>query len=75
MGLDERAQKNMHETKLDGKLVLVIGSEGDGMRRLTRETCDFLVKLPYKSEFSTLNAAQAATVSMYEILRQQMDRK
>ncbi|MDR0580511.1 MAG: hypothetical protein LBG04_00115, partial [Holosporaceae bacterium] len=55
---------------LKGKFILVIGNEGEGMRRLTRESCDFLLKLPCSGGFSTLNAAQAATVSLYEILRQ-----
>jgi 23S rRNA (guanosine2251-2'-O)-methyltransferase len=70
VGLDERSEKKIHETVLDGKLILVIGSEGEGMRRLTRESCDFLVQLHSYGNFSTLNAAQAATISLYEVLRQ-----
>jgi 23S rRNA (guanosine2251-2'-O)-methyltransferase len=70
VGLDERANQKIHETSLKGKFILVIGNEGEGMRRLTRESCDFLLKLPCSGSFSTLNAAQAATVSLYEILRQ-----
>ncbi|MDR2157823.1 MAG: 23S rRNA (guanosine(2251)-2'-O)-methyltransferase RlmB [Holosporaceae bacterium] len=70
VGLDERADKKIYETPLKGKIILVVGSEGEGLRRLTRETCDFLVQLPCMEEFSTLNAAQAATVSLYEMLRQ-----
>lgn len=71
IGLDERANKHLHEIpmKKNDKYVFVIGSEGNGMRRLTREGCDFLVKLPEFGKFSTLNAAQAATVSLYEIMR------
>jgi 23S rRNA (guanosine2251-2'-O)-methyltransferase len=72
VGLDEKADQNIHEAPMDGKLVIVIGSEGDGMRRLTRESCDFLVKLHSFGSFSTLNAAQAATVSLYEIMRQKL---
>lgn len=71
IGLDERGDKTINEVSLDGKFIFVIGSEGSGMRRLTRETCDFLVQLPCYDKFSTLNAAQAATVALYEILRQQ----
>jgi len=70
LGLDERGDKKIGEMDLSGKFVLVIGSEGQGMRRLTRENCDFLVQLPSVGRFTTLNAAQAATVSLYEILRQ-----
>ena len=70
VGLDERGDKNLFEIDLNGKFVLIIGSEGQGMRRLTRENCDFLAQLPSVGNFSTLNAAQAATVSLYEILRQ-----
>ncbi len=70
LGLDERGDKKIAEINLKGKFILVIGSEGQGMRRLTRENCDFLVQLPSIGSFSTLNAAQAATVSLYEILRQ-----
>jgi 23S rRNA (guanosine2251-2'-O)-methyltransferase len=74
VGLDERAHKKIHEISLGGKFALIIGSEGEGMRRLTRESCDFLARLPYAGSFSTLNAAQAATVSLYEILRQKEGR-
>ena len=70
VGLDERGDKTIGEMDLSGKFVLIIGSEGQGMRRLTRENCDFLVQLPSSGDFTTLNAAQAATVSLYEILRQ-----
>ena len=70
LGLDERGDKKIGEMDLSGKFILVIGSEGQGMRRLTRENCDFLVQLPSVGSFTTLNAAQATTVSLYEILRQ-----
>lgn len=70
LGLDERGDKKIGEMDLADKFVLIIGSEGQGMRRLTRGNCDFLVQLPSVGSFSTLNAAQAATVSLYEILRQ-----
>jgi 23S rRNA (guanosine2251-2'-O)-methyltransferase len=70
VGLDERANQKIHEISLSGKFALIIGNEGGGMRRLTRESCDFLVQLPRLGDFSTLNAAQAATVSLYEILKQ-----
>lgn len=71
VGLDERGNKQIHELPLNGKFIFVIGSEGNGMRRLTREECDFLAIIPNCGTFSTLNAAQAATVTLYEFLRQQ----
>ena len=51
-------------------IVLVIGSEGKGMRRLTKENCDFLVKIPMVGKINSLNASVAAAVLMYEIFRQ-----
>ena len=58
------------ETKLTGPIALVIGSEGSGMGRLVRESCDFVLSLPMKGKISSLNASVAGAVVMYEILRQ-----
>lgn len=58
------------ETDLTGAMALVIGSEGDGMGRLVRESCDFTVSLPMKGRVSSLNASAAASIVMYEVLRQ-----
>lgn len=58
------------ETDFSGALALVIGSEGDGMGRLVAESCDFTVSLPMKGRVSSLNAAAAASITMYEVLRQ-----
>ena len=58
------------ETDLTGPIALVIGSEGDGMGRLVKENCDFILSLPMKGKVSSLNASAAAAVTMYEILRQ-----
>jgi 23S rRNA (guanosine2251-2'-O)-methyltransferase len=70
IGLDEKSEKSLNRMDLKGKFMFIIGSEGDGMRSLTRKNCDFLVKLPWLGNFTTLNAAQAATISLYESLRQ-----
>lgn len=75
VGLDERGQQELSQIDLAGKIAIVVGIEGEGLRRLTRESCDFLVQLPFFENFSTLNAAQAATVSLYEVLRQHKQRK
>ncbi len=55
---------------LTGPIALVIGSEGDGMGRLVRESCDFVLSLPMKGQLNSLNASAAAAVTMYEVLRQ-----
>lgn len=57
------------ETSFDGAVALVIGSEGNGMSRLVREKCDFLVKLPMMGKITSLNASVAAGIFMYEVLR------
>ena len=63
-------QSDLWHTDFSGPLALVIGSEGDGMGRLVRECCDFIVSLPMKGRVSSLNASAAAAITMYEILRQ-----
>ena len=55
------------ETELKGGLCLVIGSEGGGMSRIVRETCDFLVAVPMKGHISSLNASAAAAVVLFEV--------
>ncbi|MCQ2558137.1 MAG: 23S rRNA (guanosine(2251)-2'-O)-methyltransferase RlmB [Oscillospiraceae bacterium] len=62
--------KDLWNTDFSGPVALVIGSEGDGMGRLVRESCDFTVSLPMKGQVSSLNASAAAAITMYEILRQ-----
>jgi len=57
-------------TDFTGAAALVIGSEGDGMGRLVRESCDFIVSLPMKGQIGSLNASAAASILMYEVLRQ-----
>lgn len=58
------------QTDFDGAVALVIGSEGNGMSRLVREKCDFLVKLPMMGKITSLNASVAAGIFMYEVVRQ-----
>jgi 23S rRNA (guanosine2251-2'-O)-methyltransferase len=69
-GADAAAEKTHFEADLSGSLGLVIGSEGSGLRRLVRENCDFLVKIPMNGELGSLNASVAAAVIIYEIFRQ-----
>lgn len=63
-------QNDLWHTDFSGAVALVIGSEGDGMGRLVKENCDFVVNLPMKGQVSSLNASNAAAITMYEILRQ-----
>lgn len=58
------------ETDLTGPIALVIGSEGDGMGRLVKANCDFVLSLPMRGQLNSLNASVAAAVTMYEVLRQ-----
>ena len=60
----------MWDTDFSGPIALVIGSEGEGLGRLVRERCDFLVSIPLCGKVSSLNASTAAAVLMYEVLRQ-----
>lgn len=69
-GASEHAEEIIWDSNLKGKMVLVMGSEGEGLARLTLETCDFLTKLPQAGQVGSLNVAQAATACMYEWLRQ-----
>ena len=61
---------DLWHTDLSGAVALVIGSEGDGMGRLVRENCDFILSLPMKGRVSSLNASVAAGIVMYEVMRQ-----
>jgi 23S rRNA (guanosine2251-2'-O)-methyltransferase len=66
-GLDLGAgAQPLHKTNLKGALGIVVGNEGEGLRRLVRETCDFLVFLPMRGQIDSLNAAIAASVLMYQ---------
>ena len=56
--------------RITGRVVLVVGSEGEGLRRLTRETCDVLIELPMRGRVTSLNAAVAGAIVLFEALRQ-----
>ena len=61
---------DLWHTDFTGPVALVIGNEGDGMGRLVRESCDFIVSLPMRGKLNSLNASAAAAITMYEVLRQ-----
>jgi len=68
-GASEKAEQSLWDAPLDGRIVLVMGSEGEGLARLTTEACDFLVRLPQQGRVGSLNVAQATTALCYEWLR------
>jgi len=71
MGLESsRGAKPYNQADLTGPLALVVGSEGEGLRRLVQERCDFLAQLPMVGKVTSLNAAVAGSVVLYEALRQ-----
>ncbi|HTL50615.1 MAG TPA: 23S rRNA (guanosine(2251)-2'-O)-methyltransferase RlmB [Steroidobacteraceae bacterium] len=69
-GTAEDGEKELFDADLTGPLALVMGSEGKGLRRLTRECCDFSVRLPMRGSVASLNVSVAAGVALYEALRQ-----
>jgi 23S rRNA (guanosine2251-2'-O)-methyltransferase len=62
--------RDISTTDLTGPLGLIVGSEGRGMRRLVREHCDYVVKLPMRGHVESLNAAVAGAIALFEVLRQ-----
>jgi 23S rRNA (guanosine2251-2'-O)-methyltransferase len=66
IGLDSGSEAQVPDkVRLDGALALVVGNEGEGMRRLVRESCDLLMRLPMRGEIDSLNAAVAGSVALY----------
>lgn len=70
VGLDGYADVMLSKIDLKGKTILVMGSEGSGLRRLTKEKCDFLAKIPISQAVESLNLSNATAVALYEIARQ-----
>ena len=70
VGADMDGDKDYYEADLTGPLVLVIGSEVKGLGRLTKEVCDFLVRIPMQGKINSLNASVAGSILMYESMKQ-----
>ncbi|PPD05030.1 MAG: 23S rRNA (guanosine(2251)-2'-O)-methyltransferase RlmB [Methylobacter sp.] len=70
VGTAGEAQQSLYQVDLDLPLAVVIGAEGKGLRRLTRDACDFLVRLPMLGQVESLNLSVATGVFLYEVLRQ-----
>lgn len=69
LGLDGKAKGTVTQGKLPEKTAFVLGSEGDGLRRLTEENCDTLIKLPISPKMESLNVSNAAAIALYEYRR------
>ena len=66
----EAGEKTLSNTNLSGAVALVVGSEGKGVSKLVRKTCDETISIPLKGEINSLNASNAGAIAMYEVLRQ-----
>lgn len=70
VGLDAEADRTIWETNLKGRIALVIGGEGKGLRRLVREHCDFHARIPLTGPITALNASVSAAIALVECSRQ-----
>jgi 23S rRNA (guanosine2251-2'-O)-methyltransferase len=75
VGTDDSAERTLYDADLRGPVALVMGSEGEGMRRLTRECCDQLVSIPMAGAVESLNVSVAAGVALFEAVRQRSAKK
>jgi 23S rRNA (guanosine2251-2'-O)-methyltransferase len=69
VGADERAKEDVFTANLPDAIAWVLGAEGEGMRRLTRESCDLLVRIPMRGEVESLNVSVSAGVCLFESVR------
>jgi len=70
VGLAGETDQSLYEVELAGPIALVLGGEGEGMRRLTRETCDFVARIPMRGDIESLNVSVATGIALFEALRQ-----
>ncbi len=74
VGLDAGVPTALADTDLTGKIALVLGSEGEGLRRLTRDSCDLLAHIPMAQGWESLNLATAAAIALYEAFARRPDK-
>jgi len=72
VGADDAAKESIYQARLDGALGLVLGAEGEGLRRLTKETCDTLVSIPMLGAVESLNVSVASGICLYEARRRRL---
>lgn len=72
VGADGAAEKSLFDADLTGPVAIVIGAEGEGLRRLTRDRCSSLVRVPMRGTVESLNVAVATGICLYECLRQRL---
>jgi 23S rRNA (guanosine2251-2'-O)-methyltransferase len=70
VGTADSAEQSIYDTDLTGPIGIVMGSEGTGLRRLTAETCDFLVSIPMRGSVESLNVSVATGICLFEAVRQ-----
>jgi len=75
VGLAGEAESSIYDLDLTGALAVVMGSEGSGMRRLVRETCDQLISIPMPGTVESLNVSVATGVALFEVTRQRQAAK
>jgi len=74
VGADERAPQSLYQADLPGAIAWVLGAEGEGMRRLTRENCDLLVRIPMAGQVGSLNVSVSAGVCLFESVRRRLSK-
>lgn len=75
VGLDEEGTQELGDFSFEGNTALVLGAEGKGLRRLTAESADVLLRLPTSTAFQTLNVSNAAAIALYEVFHQSTGRR
>ena len=73
IGADDSAKQSLYKAKLDGALGLVLGAESEGLRRLTKESCDLLVSIPMLGSVASLNVSVASGICLYEARRRRLE--
>jgi 23S rRNA (guanosine2251-2'-O)-methyltransferase len=73
-GTDIEAKTNYYDQDLTFGIAIVIGSEGQGMSRLVKENCDFLITIPMKGKISSLNASVSTGIILYEVVKQRSNK-
>jgi 23S rRNA (guanosine2251-2'-O)-methyltransferase len=70
VGLNSESKQDVYSIDFKGPIAIVMGSEGEGMRRLTSESCDFLARIPMRGDVESLNVSVATGIVLFEALRQ-----